>query len=72
MIELNNYLKKNGYSNEINWRELGYKTYQEYKLDLTYLCKRFNIKITEEKDRRLSQSEFRNEINIIIVKLNSV
>ena len=48
MIELNNYLKKNGYSNEINWRELGYKTYQEYKLDLTYLCKRFNIKITEE------------------------
>ena len=62
MIELNNFLKKNGYSNEINWRELGYKTYQEYKLDLTYLCKKLNIKITEEKDKRLSQTEFRNEI----------
>ena len=61
MIELNNYLKENGYNSKINWKKFGYKTHKEYKLDLTYLCDLLNIEINEIKEKRLSQAEFRKE-----------
>ena len=62
MDKLNIYLKHNGYTNNIKWKDLGYKRYTEFRNDLIYLCERFNIKILEEKEKRLSQTQFRNKL----------
>ena len=77
MDKLNIYLKHNGYMNNIKWKDLGYKRYTEFRNDLIYLCERFNIKILEEREKRLSQTQFRNELikkynSCIITNYNSV
>ena len=61
MLKLKNYLLSNNNTN-INWEDYNYNNYSDYYKDFKFLCEYYDIKVMEEKEKRLSQNEFRIEL----------